>query len=682
MPAAPLPADEAERLAALRGYAILDTPPEENFDRIVRLACRLFSVPIALISLVDENRQWFKARQGLEATETPRDVAFCAHAILEDGVLVVPDATQDQRFADNPLVQGGPGIRFYAGAPLISPTGQRIGTLCLIDTISRTDFSTADRASLRDLGGVVMDEMEMRRTREMIRENEDRYRRLYNKTPAMMYSIDEEGRMLAVSDYWLQHLGYGREEVLGRKSVDFLTPESRDRAVREALPRFFEMGEVRDVPLQFVTRDGGVLDTELSAVAERDQEGRFLNSLTLVRDVTQQKAIEAQFRQAQKMEAVGQLTGGVAHDFNNLLAVILGNLQLLQASGQLEGKAEKRAQATLEATERGAELTRRLLAYARKSRLETTVVEADSLVRNTESLLARTLGESVTLTLDLAAGGSHISIDTSQLETAILNLAINGRDAMGGGGTLRIRTARQRVGGRQGGLAGAPPAGDYVVISVKDSGPGIDPEILDKVFDPFFTTKEAGEGTGLGLSMVYGFIRQSGGHVQIQSVGGEGATVLMYLPAAKAPAEETARPLTDDASPRGNETVLVVEDSPSVREMAIALLESLGYATVPAPNGAVAISILHERPDVEILFTDIVMPGGMNGTNLAAAALAIRPDLAVLYTSGFAEHSLTPDSRPNDDWPLIGKPYRKAELARRLRQALALGKQRQPTETI
>ena len=305
MPAAPLPADEAERLAALRGYAILDTPPEENFDRIVRLACRLFSVPIALISLVDENRQWFKARQGLEATETPRDVAFCAHAILEDGVLVVPDATQDQRFADNPLVQGGPGIRFYAGAPLISPTGQRIGTLCLIDTISRTDFSAADRASLRDLGGVVMDEMEMRRTREMIRENEDRYRRLYNKTPAMMYSIDEEGRMLAVSDYWLQHLGYGREEVLGRKSVDFLTPESRDRAVREALPRFFEMGEVRDVPLQFVTRDGGVLDTELSAVAERDQEGRFLNSLTLVRDVTQQKAIEAQFRQAQNLKVAG-----------------------------------------------------------------------------------------------------------------------------------------------------------------------------------------------------------------------------------------------------------------------------------------------------------------------------------------------------------------------------------------
>ena len=379
--------------------------------------------------------------------------------------------------------------------------------------------------------------------------------------------------------------------------------------------------------------------------------------------------LNQKLRQSQKMEAVGQLTGGVAHDFNNLLTVILGNAELLVE--ELENRPELRALAEtmMRATERGASLTRSLLAFARRQPLEPRSIDINQLTLRMESLLYRALGEQVECRFVFGQGIWPAMVDPAQLETALLNLAINARDAMPSGGRLTVETANVHLDEDYAEQNDEVRPGDYVMVAVADSGGGMSPDVLAHAFEPFFTTKDVGKGTGLGLSMVYGFVKQTGGHIKIYSEVGDGTIVKLYLPRSNE--EPTGLKLAADALLRGQgEAILAVEDDDMVRAHVAAELKALGYNVLTARSGAQAMELLRSDAQIDLLFSDVVMPGGMSGPQLAEQALLLRPELRVLYTSGYTENTVIHQGRVDPGVQLLNKPYRRYDLAAKLRAVL------------
>jgi len=386
---------------------------------------------------------------------------------------------------------------------------------------------------------------------------------------------------------------------------------------------------------RFRRADGSWAFVEDRAFALRDDDGRVRRVLGSLTDITDQKLLEERLSQAQKMETVGQLTGGIAHDFNNLLTIILGNTEILSEDlGELP-HLQRLAKMCLDAADRGAELTSRLLAFSRRQALEPKVLDVAQLVQGMDGLLRRTLPESVEIEIVRAGGLWKIEADASQLELALLNLAVNARDAMPDGGNLTIEMANAMLDDEYVALEPDVRAGQYVVIVVTDTGTGIPPEVIDRVFEPFFTTKEVGKGSGLGLSMVYGFVKQSGGHIRVYSELGEGTAIKMYFPRSRIKQEVIVTLPAGRKLIGGTETILVVEDDDAVRQHVTAQLQGLGYQVLEAATGAEAMDVLDQSPAVDLLFTDVVMPGGMGGRDLADAARKLRPSLKVLFTSGY-----------------------------------------------
>jgi signal transduction histidine kinase/CheY-like chemotaxis protein len=419
-------------------------------------------------------------------------------------------------------------------------------------------------------------------------------------------------------------------------------------------------------------KDGTTFPMELS-VGEAHQDGESI-FVGIIHDLTDRKRTEEQLVQAQKMETVGQLSGGIAHDFNNLLTVIVGNAEFLAEQLKSREDLKRLAVDIGRAGERGAELTQRLLAFSRRQTLRPIEVDCNGLLDSMHKLLRRTLRESIEINTDFEPGLRLADADPTQLESAILNLALNAQDAMASGGRLSISTANVSLDGQYHSLHPEVRPGEYVLIAVTDNGEGMLKSVLDKVFEPFFTTKEVGKGSGLGLSMVYGFIKQSNGHVSIYSEPGLGTTVRMYLPAVlhktwDAPA---LLRIDHDDAPSGREAVLVVEDDPFVRSHAIRSLEGLGYRVLAAVDGNEALQKQGTDIHIDILFTDIVMPGGFSGWELAERARLTRPHLRVLLTSGYALETLTTHERLREYDAILTKPYRKVELARRLREVLEI----------
>ena len=406
------------------------------------------------------------------------------------------------------------------------------------------------------------------------------------------------------------------------------------------------------------------------AHAALEREGRQRRGveemLQKFRDV---EATELQVRQAQKMEAIGQLTGGVAHDFNNILTVITGTIEILADALKDRPQLASIANMIDSAATRGADLTQHLLAFARRQPLQPRSVDVNALMVDSARLLKPTLGEHIDIEPMLDRQTAPALIDPSQLSTAILNLALNARDAMPHGGKLTLET-RNVVLDENYARINDVASGDYVMIAISDTGEGMAPELLDKVFEPFFTTKEVGKGSGLGLSMVYGFVKQSNGHIKIYSEVGHGTTVKLYLPHAVgfAPADTVVKSGGDPE--RGGETILVVEDDPLVRQYVLTQVQSLGYTTLSASNGTEALAVIDSGKHIDLLFTDVIMPGSMNGRELAGAALRRRPDMRVLYTSGYTENAIIHHGRLDAGVLLLAKPYRRSDLATLIRAAL------------
>ena len=1089
---APVPAprrapwNEAERLAALHRYEILDTPREPEFDDVARLAADIFEAPIGVVNLIAEGRQWFKAEVGIGTDELPLDVSICAHAILQQGIFVVPDTTKDERFRCNRLVAGDPGLRFYAGALLQTPEGLPLGTVCVLDTEPRPEGITErQRLTLEVLARQVMSQLELRRAlaqrdvevararrseerlslvldsardyvilttdperritsfsagaeatfglsekeavgrlsdelftpedraagrpedelaearkegraadirwhqradgsrvflngsvhplpldeqgrergfikiardeterqaseaalaaseaylriildnavdglygidadgittfcnkaflrmlgftreedavgrklhdiihhshpdgspydrrdcpiytagqsgaevhvedelffrldgtsfpveywvrpiegggeiqgsvctfvditerkaaEEALRASEARLRELnqtlerrveqaiadrdrtWNNARDLLLVVGSDGTFRAVNPAWQAVLGWQADELVGHSYLEFIHPDdhpSSEEALvvasadnlpvyenryrhkdgsyrviswvaaaegdmiyasgrdvthekeRAAALRLFEnivqsdnspvcafdqdyrltafnqahsdeffrifghrvrrgevfpdlfppdqaptmrafmaralAGETYTIVEEFGDPDLAKPYWEVSYSPLRDEAGRIIGAFHHARDISARLRAEAELhsaqealRQSQKMEAVGQLTGGIAHDFNNLLTGVIGSLDMMQrrmAQGQTD-RIEHYTNTALAAANRAAALTHRLLAFSRRQPLDPQPVNANRLVAGTEELLRRTIGESIRLEFVTAGGLWQTLCDPHQLENAILNLAINARDAMPEGGRLTIETCNAHLDDAYAGRQREIKPGQYVCIAVSDTGIGMKREIVEKAFDPFFTTKPIGQGTGLGLSMIYGFARQSEGYAKIYSEEGRGTTVKLYLPRYHGDveeAEEEGEELSDAQRAEAGEVVLVVEDESAVRELVVDVLQELGYRAVEASDGGAGLKLLESEMRVDLLVTDIGLPG-LNGRELADAARKHRPDLKVLFMTGYAENATVANGFLDPGMQMMTKPFAIDALATRIRDMIEGG---------
>ena len=476
--------------------------------------------------------------------------------------------------------------------------------------------------------------------------------------------------IIVTNDAFLAMTGYARDEVVGRNCRFLQGPETDREAVRE-LARAIAARENAATEIVNYRKDGTPFWNALFVSPIYDAAGTLVYFFASQLDVSRRRDAEEALGQAQKMEALGQLTGGIAHDFNNLLQVIVGYVDIL-GSGLADPQADpnrlRRATDNIRtAAERATTLTQQLLAFARKQRLEGRTVNLNALVQGMGEMAARTLGEAITVAFDLDPDLRTCRIDPTQAEVALLNVFINARDAMPEGGRLTIATRNHSIAPGQGG--GLAP-GRYVTVSVSDTGSGIPAHVLNRVMDPFFTTKEEGKGTGLGLSMVYGFAQQSGGAARIESILGEGTVVQLAFPATDlAEVEIPVDPPEVEERP-GTETILIVEDREDVAELARTILRDFGYTTLVAQNGREALDVLDGGGTVDLMFTDLIMPGGMNGIMLAREAQARRPGLRVLLTTGYAEASLERTDAGGSAFDLLNKPYRRTDLIRRVRAVL------------
>jgi two-component system, cell cycle sensor histidine kinase and response regulator CckA len=1038
MKAPPRPPNEAQRLAALRRFECLDTPPEEEFDDLAKLAAHICDTPISLISLVDADRQWFKSSVGMSERETPRDISFCGHAILGSGLFSVPDAAADDRFADNPLVLGEPHVRFYAGEPLTSPDGHALGALCVMDRVPR-ELTASQREALRVLGRQVVAQMDRRRQRAELLQSEqrlfqvfescpvglsvthwpdrrlvdvnaaftatlgwtrdqalgrtavelglidddtaarvralvepdgrcrdvelavrtrdgqrrivllsaerlelrqephvvstfvdittrkgaeaelrerDEQLRLYAEhSPAAIAMFDRDMRYLVVSRGWMETYRLGRESVIGRSHYDvfpnlpsrwkevherclagaiehrdedaFLRPDGvtdwirweirpwrqadgsiggiiifsediterkqREAAVRASEGRYRSLFEyapdgilvarsdgtyidanpslcrmlgylradvtqlrmidtvgadeaarleaalgsidarsalrgewrlrrrdgstfpadviathtpdgnllvmIHDISQRTATierlrvaeermrfalesavvgiwdmdyRSGalqwseilesqygfprgtfpgtfdafvervhpddraGLVETITKAMAsgsdfrvshralrpdgsvrwlsgagrvQLDDQGRPMRGIGISIDDTERLKLEQQYGQAQKMEAIGRLAGGVAHDFNNLLTAILGYCEVLLNDLALD---DTRRQDIMEITKAGmtaASLTRQLLAFSRKQIIEPVLVDLNGTISGIQDMLTRLLGEDLTVVFKLAPDLAQIKADRGQIDQILLNLAVNARDAMPNGGTLTIATANAACGsgGREPTLSVAPAS--HVMLSVSDTGAGMTAEVKAHLFEPFFTTKEQGKGTGLGLATVHGIVGRMGGTIQVDSAVGKGSSFAIYFPraegAATTPQAATGRSSLDHSG----QTILVVEDAEGIRRLAKRILEPRGYKVLLAGNAEEALSLFRQNPSIDLVLTDIVMPGA-SGPELTESLRAERPDLRVVYMSGYTTETVVEQGVLQPGIAFLHKPFTPETLGQKISEVL------------
>lgn len=748
---------EEARIAAIRRYDILDTPPDGAFDRITALAARLFSVPISIISLVDTDRIWFKSRHGVDIEQIGREPGLCASAIVQNDAWVLTDASRDIRSLANPLVAGEFGLRFYAGVPLKTSDGHNLGTLCVIDKEPRDEVSEQQIGYLKDLAALVIDEMELRiaalRTHREIaealseRDLQAKHLETLNRTAAAVAAeldlsrivqlvtdagveltsarfgaffyntINEAGESLMLfslsgadrSEF--EHFGHPRATAVfaptfkgeGVVRSDDITRDPRygKNAPNRGMPKgHLPVRSYLAVPVK--SRSGEVIGglffghpdpAVFSETSERLMLGlagqaavaidnaRLFEAAQRANQTLEQRVEERTreleeaheaLRQSQKMETVGQLTGGIAHDFNNLLQIVSGNLDLLRQKLPADATHLKRyADRASTGAERAATLTQRLLAFSRRQPLAPKPVDINRLIPGMSELLHRTLGETIEIEAVLAPRLWTVEADPNQLENAILNLALNARDAMPEGGKLTIETQNTHLDHSYAAMNPEVEAGQYTVICISDTGEGMDAETSARAIEPFFTTKEVGRGTGLGLSMVYGFVKQSGGHIKIYSEPGEGTTVKMYLPRLFGKLDEKIEEATfGSIEAQGEETILVCEDDEDVRAYSAEVLRELGYRVLEATDGPASLAILEANPDVDLLFTDVVLPSGMSGAVLAKEAVKLKPEIKTLFTTGYARNAIVHHGRLDPGVDLLTKPFSYAELAARVRDIL------------
>ena len=703
-----LPENEVARLDALKSFRILDTPPERAFDDLTSLTSYICGTPIAFIGFMDADRLWFKSRIGWDVPEVPRDMSFCAHTILQSDALVVCDTLTDNgRLAICPLATHG-GVRFYAGVPLMSSEGYALGTLCAMDSIPR-GLTPGQTNALRILARQVVslvesrtlaskallrassiqpgsgfsnetrkvlgfsfwrDISEQKRSHDALRHSEQRLQGIISSAMDAIITIDRNQRIIVFNKAAEQIFRCTASEALGQP-IDKFIPE-RFRSIHgQHIQGFAETGVTArsmDSPAtRFALRADGEEFPIEATISQVESEDEKLFTVIL-RDIGARLRMEAELLQAQKMEAVGQLAGGIAHEFNNFLGVLLGYSELLSEEAVENEKVGRLVTEIKAATQHAASLTRQLLAFSRKQLMEPQVLDVNRSIWEGHKLLRRLVPANVDVVPVLAPTIGRVRADAGQLQQILVNLVVNARDAMPQGGKVVIETADAELDEVFASQHLDLRPGSYVLLSVSDSGLGMNAETRSHLFEPFYTTKSPGMGTGLGLSTVYGIVKQSGGHISVESIAGKGTTFRIYLPRIQAATEEsdirTSRPIERKQS--GPATILVVEDETSLRRLICFSLEKRKHEVLAAKDGAEAFEIFRQHAaQVQLIVTDLMMPR-MDGLELKQHIAALKPDVKFLFMSGYAEHIVEQHRGSLEGCAFLQKPFLPEELANKV----------------
>jgi two-component system cell cycle sensor histidine kinase/response regulator CckA len=789
---------EADRLKAVDSYEILDTFPEEDFNNIAKLAAEICNAPVAIVNIVAEQRQWFKAKLGLQIQETPLVVSICKYTIRQRGILVIPDITKDARFDNNPLVTGDLRLRFYAGAVLETPEGLPIGTMCVLDYQPR-QLTDKEASGLKILARQVMIQLELRRSLKAKTLHEEQlrvsvnalsvselsYRRLFEAAQDGILILNAQtGCIEDVNPFLMDLLNFSRAEMIG-KTVGELSPFQDIGSNRDMLERLQRHGYVRYEDLPLKTRDGriaavefvcnvypcgdrAVIQCNIRDITERkrtealfrrlvdsnaqgvvfwnmaggisgandaflrlvrysrqDLEDRLITRANLtppeyaepdrraiaqivatgicvpyekeyirkdgtrvpvivgasvfgegqdegvafVIDLTEPKKIEQQFLRAQRMESIGTLAGGIAHDLNNILAPILMSIELLKLTTK-DPKAKQILETIELSSKRGADIVRQVLTFARGVEGERIEIQLKHLLNDLEFILKDTFPKNIQLHFSISDETWTIFGDPTQVHQILLNLCVNARDAMPGGGTLTFKVENCMLERSE---AMSPPveAGPYVQIEVTDSGIGMTPAVLDKIFEPFFTTKASSHGTGLGLSTVMGIVRSHHGLINVHSEPGRGTTFTVCFPAVVGSSEAGKEPFESEGLPRGNgETLLVIDDEISILTIASQTLQAFGYRVLTATDGVEAVAIYARRPDeIAAVLTDMSMPM-MDGAVTIRALLRLNPKVKIIAASGLHDPDSVGEIPGANLNHFLAKPYTAKTLLNMVRMVL------------
>lgn len=608
-----------------------------------------------------------------------RDYGSYIENLKRGETVVFADAYADPRTAEN-----ADKLKAISAQAVVNmPVTEQGGLVAIIYTNHEDarEWSVDEVAFIREVANRTRIAVERRRVQQELRELANSLEqqvsartierdRIWRLSIDLMLIAQMDGRIISVNPAWTKVLGWDESEIKGGALLNLVHPDDVDRT-RTEISRMSEGNSVVQFENRYRRRDGGYSWIAWNAFPNEDQIHAVGRDVGADRERAAALALaQEQLRQAQKIEAIGKLTGGVAHDFNNLLQVISGNLQLLSNDVVGNERAERRVANAMAGVSRGSKLASQLLAFGRRQPLAPKVVNLARILRDTDDLLRRALGEAIEVETVVAGGLWNTLVDMANVENALLNLAINARDAMNGRGRLTIEAGNAWLDDHYVQANPEAVAGQYVMLAVSDTGCGIAAEIIDQVFEPFFTTKAEGHGTGLGLSMVYGFVKQSGGHIKVYSEAGQGTTIKLYLPRSTqsedVPVEQDAGTITG-----GNETILVAEDDDAVRDTVVALLSDLGYRVLKARDAQSALTIIESGIPIELLFTDVVMPGSLKSPEVARKARERMPHLAVLFTSGYTENSIVHGGRLDEGVDLLTKPYTREALAKKLRQVLA-----------
>ncbi|MBT6339240.1 MAG: PAS domain S-box protein, partial [Desulfobacula sp.] len=523
---------------------------------------------------------------------------------------------------------------------------------------------------------IILDEKVKERTvkltksNEQLRLNENKYRTLYNTTPAMMHSIDDKGTLTNVNDFWIEKIGYSRDQVIGEKSFIFLTDKSRKEAIEINIPKLIKQGYIDDVPYQFVKQNGEIIDVLLSAISEKDEDGNVNGFLAVLRDVTEKKILESQLQQAQKIESIGRLAGGVAHDYNNISSIIIGYAELALEQVKQEDPLHEDLVEILTAAKRSTDITRQLLAFARRQTIAPKILNLNDTIGNMLKMLRRLIGEDIDLAWLPGAELWSVKIDPAQVDQILVNLCVNARDAIDNVGKVTIET--KNISFDKDYCAdhvGFFP-GEYLLLAVSDDGRGIEPDTLNNVFEPFFTTKGLGKGTGLGLSTVYGIVKQNNGFINIYSEPKKGTTIRIYLSRNVGRIVEVLSDNIIEIPIGRGETVLLVEDDGPILKLGKRILEELGYRVLSATSPSVATKLAKEHADeIALLITDVIMPE-MNGRELSEHLKNLYPNLKSLFMSGYTANVIAHRGVLDDGVNFISKPFSKKDMAVKIRDVL------------
>jgi len=590
----------------------------------------------------------------------------CTAFVFRTGsAMLIPQSEFDRLAAQGEVELVGSPSPAWLGVPLKTPTAT-IGVLVVQHYGNEHAYDKRDLEFVSSVGGHIALAIERRRSEDALRKNEEMFRLLFSYSPLPTWVLDRETlRFLQVNDAAIRQYGYSYEE-FGSMSILDLRPEEKDKDL-EPFRQWNGQGRYHG-NWKHRKKDGKLMEVEIIA-HELDYAGRRVR-LVVAQDITERRLLEQQFRQAQKMEAVGRLAGGVAHDLNNLLMVIKGHTELLLNAVPSPEQVTRKVEQIERAADRASTLTRQLLAFSRMQILQPRVMNLNFVVDDMGKLLPRLIGEDIELVIRTAANLGAIRADASQMEQVIMNLAVNARDAMPGGGRLLIETSNEELDSAYGAVHPAIQKGDYVLLAVSDNGTGMDAETQAHIFEPFFTTKEQGKGTGLGLATVYGVVKQSGGFIWVYSELGKGTCFKIYLPRVDQPVEKTGSAQTLSEAPRGTGTILLTEDEQDVREVAREFLESGGYTVIEARNGAEAMELVAKHQgDIDLLVTDMVMPG-MTGQELGKLLRQKRAGLPVLYMSGYTEHAAAESLVEDASIRLLAKPFSRWAFLRAIHDIL------------